>query len=116
MDPDFTIKRNDTASNIQATLENSGGTAVDIQSSTVLFKMAPLAGGTLAVAGTAVIDQVGAGTVVGGQMGVVHYVWQAGDLDTAGRYAAEWEVTFSSGAVQTFPNGDPIILDVNEDL
>lgn len=29
--------------------------------------------------------------------------WQTGDLDTAGRYAVELEVTWSAGRVQTFP-------------
>ena len=105
-DPDFTIKRGDTASRIQATLENSGGTPVSIQGATVLWKMSPLAGGTLTAAGTATIDQVGDGTGATGAMGQVHYNWAATDLSTANWYRGEWEVTFAGGAVQTFPNGD----------
>ena len=68
-DPDFTIKKGDGASRLQATLENSGGTPVSVQSATVILRMAPIAGGTLTVAGTATIDQVGDGTGATGAMG-----------------------------------------------
>ena len=115
-EPDFTLKRGDTASRLQATLQNSGGTPVTVEAATVLLKMAPIAGGTLTVAGTAVIDQVGSGTAVGGSMGCVHYNWATADTATAGLYAGEWEVTFQSGAVQTFPNSDPFLVHIVSDL
>ena len=43
-EPDFTLKRGDTASRLQATLENSGGTPVSVEAATVLLKLAPIAG------------------------------------------------------------------------
>lgn len=115
-EPDFTIKRNDTASVIASTLENSGGTAVDIQGATILFKMASISGGTLIAAGTASILQVGDGSGTAGAKGKVSYAWTTTDTATAGWYAAEWEVTYSSGTVQTFPNGDPVLVRVMEDI
>ncbi len=115
-EPDFTIKRGDTASRIQATLENSGGTAVSVQNASILMKMAPISGGTLTVAGAAIIDQVGDGSGTAGAMGQVHYNWGTTDTATAGLYCGEWEVTFASGAVQTFPNGDPFLINVPDDL
>ncbi len=114
--PDFTIKRHDTASRIQSTLENSGGTAVNIQNASILFKMAPLAGGTLTTAGAATIDQIGDGSSGTGLMGQVHYNWGTTDTATAGWYAAEWEVTFSNGTIQTFPNDDPMLVAIPKDL
>lgn len=115
--PDFTIKRNDTASSLRATLENSGGTAVNIQAATVLLKMQLIAGGgTLSYAGTATIDQVGDGSGTAGLKGQVHYDWPPTATAQAGLYAGEWEVTFSSGTVQTFPNGDPMLIAITKDL
>src|SRR6185503_17607857 len=100
--PDFSIKTGDTASSIYATLENSGGTPVDIQGASVIFRMAPISGGTLTVAGTAVNAQNGAGTV-DGSTGDVVFNWAAAP-GTAGLYLAEWEVTFAAGTIETFPN------------
>lgn len=97
-------------------MENTGGTAVSVEGATVLFKMAPISGGTLTLAGAATIDQIGAGTTVGGSMGMVHYAWLAADTAAAGLYAGEWEVTFSSGTVETFPTEDPMLIRINEDL
>lgn len=112
-DPNFTIKRNDTSSFIQSTLENSGGTAVTILGATVLWKMQPISGGgTLSLVGSGTIDQTSATTSIG----QVHYSWPAASIATAGLYAGEWEVTFSSGSIQTFPNGDPILVAINKDL
>lgn len=115
--PDFVIKRNDTASRIQSTLQNSGGTAVTIQGATILMKVCPIGGGgTLTLAGAGTIDQIGDGSGTAGLMGQVHYNWPATFTSQAGLYAGEWEVTFSSGTVQTFPNGDPILIAINKDL
>lgn len=115
-EPDFTIKVGDTASNIYATLEDESGDPVDIQSAAITFKLAPLSGGTLLVAGPAVNAQVGAGTL-DSSVGDVIYVWgTAGVPATAGWYNAEWEVTFTNGSVQTFPNTGYMLVDVHEGL
>jgi uncharacterized protein YfaS (alpha-2-macroglobulin family) len=36
--------------------------------------------------------------------GVVRYSWGTDDTDEAGRYRAEFEVTYADGSVETFPN------------
>jgi hypothetical protein len=114
--PDFHIKTGDSASDIYATLENSGGTAVDIENATIAFKMAAISGGTLVVAGAAINAQVGAGTV-DGSTGDVIYSWGGTSVVPAGGlYNAEWEVTFTNGSVQTFPNDGYSLVLVTEDL
>lgn len=114
-EPDFFIKTGDTGSPLVTTLENSGGTAVDILAATVLFKMGPLSGGTLTVAGTCTVLQNGAGTV-DGTRGQVSFAWPTGGVSTADWYRAEWEVTFQSGTVQSFPNVGYALIDVSDDL
>jgi hypothetical protein len=113
-EPDFSIKTGDTASSIYATLEDSTGAAVNIQGAAIVFKMGPISGGTLSVAGTATNAQNGAGTV-DGSTGDVVYNWAAAP-GTAGLYVSEWEVTFVSGAVQTFPNDGYNLVKVTDDL
>ncbi len=113
-EPDFFIKRGDTSSAIQSTLENSGGTAVDILGATIRFKMAPIAGGSLSVDAAATNTQVGAGTVDGSR-GVVVYSLGT-HSGTAGLYLGEWEATYSGGSVQTFPNSDFLRVYIREDL
>jgi hypothetical protein len=114
-EPDFSAKRGDTASYIYATLEDAAGDAVDIAGASVRFKMGPLSGGTLTVAADATIALVGAGRA-DGTTGQVIYRWATGDLATADWYRAEWEVTYSNGTIQTFPNTGPMIVAVAEDL
>ncbi len=113
-EPDFSIKTGDTASSIYATLEDATGTPVDIQGASVMFKMGPISGGTLSVAGAGTVLQVGAGTL-DGSTGDVIYNWSSAP-GTAGLYVSEWEVTFVSGAVQTFPNDGYNLVKVTSDL
>lgn len=113
--PDFVIKAGDTFAAITDTLTNSGGTAVDIQDATVLFKMAAIAGGTTVVAAEATNAQVGAGTT-DGSTGMVAFTWGTSDTATAGLFLAEWEVTFTGGSIGTFPNNTYLLVKVMEDL
>lgn len=48
--------------------------------------------------------------------GVVTYAWALGDTDTAGRYKAEFEVTWSDGTPQTFPTSDYLVVIIKADL
>ena len=99
-----------------ATLENSGGTAVDIEGANIVFKMGPIAGGTLVVSAAATNGQTGNG--LDGSMGQVVYNWatSGADTDTAGWYLGEWEVTFANGSVQTYPNETYVLIGITEDL
>ena len=114
-EPDFFLKRGDTSSSILSTLQNSGGTAVDIQAATIRFKLAPIAGGTLQVDAAAVNAQNGAGTLDGSR-GQVVYSWGTTSSATAGLYLGEWEVTYAGGSVQTFPNDGYLSVYIREDL
>ncbi len=101
-EPDFEIKVGDTKSAVFATLENSGGTPVDIQGATVLYRMSSISGGAAIVSGTATNAQVGAGTS-DGSLGDVVFNWPA-PIGTADLYIAEWRVVYLAGGTQTFPN------------
>ncbi len=112
--PDFSIGVGDTQSSIFATLENSGGTPVDIQGATVLFKMAPIGGGSITTSGTATNAQVGAGTLDGSRGDVV-FAWPA-PVGTAGFYNGLWQVIYAAGGTQTFPNSGKLLIQVSEGL
>jgi len=58
----------------------------------------------------------GALTVEGGIEGWVNRPWAAGDIDEAGIWQGEVEVTFSGGAVQSYPAFGHIRLIVTEQL
>ena len=91
------MKQNDTGPDLQVSILDGNSTAVDVTGATIVFNMA--AGGISKVASGAV-------TIVTAASGVVKYLWQAGDTDTPGVYEGEFQVTFSSGKVETFPNSD----------
>ena len=112
-EPDFSIKRGDTASPIYATLEDSTGAAVDISSASIIFRLGPVGGGTLVVDDFANNDQVDDGS--DGSLGQVSYQWDTA-LTEPGLFVAEWEVTYASGSVETFPNGGYNLVLVTPDL
>lgn len=76
---------------------NTSGTwaAVDLTGASVRFLLAT-SGGTRLAAGAATI--VGAATG-----GTVEYGWAAGGNTLAGSFQGEWEVTFPSGVIESFP-------------
>jgi len=95
---EFTIKQNDTLEAIAATLNDSVGSAFSLAGATVVFSMRSLTTNAL------IIDNVAA-TIVDAALRKVKYEWIAGNTVLAGDYLAEFEVTFSDGKIQTFPNG-----------
>jgi hypothetical protein len=110
----FSIKQNDTAPSIAATLKDSGGLPVDLTGAQVKFIMATRPNGAQVEHDAAKVDA--AASIVDAAAGEVRYDWQATDTDTAGVFDAEWEVTYASGAVETFPSGEYLIIKVLEDL
>lgn len=114
-EPDFYLKLGDTSSVITSTVQNSGGTPVDIQNATVRWKLAPIGGGTVEIDTAATNAQTGAGSTSNASTGDVSYNWGTVP-SSAGRFLGEWEVTYLGGAVQTFPNADYITVEVLEDI
>ncbi len=105
---DFWWKRHDTAPQMQVQLKDSGGVPVDITGATVKFIMKASAGSTPKVNATA--------DIITAASGIVGYTPLATDTDTAGDYSVEWEVTYSSGTKQTFPNPGYNAITVTADL
>lgn len=106
--PEFNIKQNDTSPALQATLRDDDGTPIDLTGTTVAFHMAPVndRSATTVNAAATVTDATG---------GVVEYEWTPGDTTEPGVYVAEFEATYSDGAVESFPNdGDITVVIVPE--
>jgi hypothetical protein len=77
-------------------LLDSAGAPVNVVGATVKFIMKLDGGIGTAVNATAAI--------VNGPTGIVSYTPVAADTTSAGSYTAEWQVTFSGGGKQTFPD------------
>lgn len=91
----FAIKQNDTSPSLLATLKDFSGNAINLTGASVRFHMKGLEG-------TVKVDAEM--TIQNATLGVVRYDWQAGDTDTVGTYYIEFEVTYSDGSIETFPN------------
>jgi hypothetical protein len=103
----FFIKRNDTSPIFRAILKDGDGVVVDVTGATVRFHMVDQAR-VLKVDAAAVINA--------GSSGDVQYEWIAADTDTAGFFDAEFEVTFATSRVETFPNNSFQRVHIYEDL
>ena len=104
----YYVKQNDVGSvTPQTFLQDANGDAVNLTSASVRFLMAAPG-----------VDPVVAedAEVVDADTGEVRYTWLEGDLDDAGYYRAEWEVTYSNDAVETFPADGYISVVIREDL
>lgn len=105
---DFWIKEDDTSPVLEATLTDENGNAVDLTGASVDFHMRRQLDDTLKVDGTA--------SIIDAANGKVQYSWSSGDTDTTGKYDAEFEVTYSSGDIETFPNHENIVIKITDDL
>ena len=101
----FAIKRNDTGYALQYALSP----VTDLTGASVVFTMAD-------VGGTKVIDRRAATIVSPPTSGIVQHNWLAGDTATAGTFSGEFEITFPSGQVITFPNQRNITIKIAPDL
>ncbi len=102
------MKTGDTGPPIESTLLDSVKAPVNLAGASALFKMKRDADGELVVNGTA--------TITDAANGVLEYPWVPSDTAIAGKFKAEWEVTFASGQVQTFPRPGYIIVSITSDL
>lgn len=104
----FFVKQNDTAPSIRATLYDGNGSAVNLSGASVKFNLRAVGSSSTVVSALA--------DIVTAASGIVQYDWQAGDTATVGIYHGEFEVTFSGGLVETFPNGAHIRVEIHDDV
>lgn len=101
------VKKGDLQPVVDATLYDRLG-PVNLAGATVRYIMKHPSTGVVKVnAVCALVDATN---------GVVRYTWAGTDTDTAGTYRSEFEVTYSSGAKETFPNDDYILAVITDDL
>ncbi len=110
----FTIKQFDTRPFFVVILKDDFGepteAGVDLSTATgAVFNMREHGGTTIKV-------NRGAGTITNGTAGEVTYKWGTVDLDTAGTYDAEVEVTWNDGKVETFPSDSYWEVIVTDDI
>jgi hypothetical protein len=106
---DFKIKQGDTRPSLEAQLLDENREPRDLQTvDEVRFHMKDV--DTQEV----VVDDTG--SILNANEGRVVYEWSDGDTDTLGRHQAEFEVHYSDGGTETFPNGDNIEVYITEDL
>lgn len=97
----FYLKQGDTYPNIETTLTDSTGKPLDLTGATILFRMSVANAGNLMVekAATVITPQTG------GNIGKCYAEFAPEDTAELGEYRVEWQVTFPSGKVATFPRG-----------
>lgn len=104
----FPIKRNDTSPRLLYAL--SPAAEIDLTGATVRFSMRSRQAGTIRVNRATAVIVTATGTPT------VAYDWQTGDTAQAELCEAEFEVTYASGKVETFPNSGFIAVLVEGDI
>ena len=107
-DPHY-MKQGDTASIMKRTLVNAFGSPVNLTGASLKFSMRVKPGGATKV------DRASA-TISNAGLGEVQYSFSASDTNTADEFESEWEVSFSDGSVQTFPNDGYTPVIVTDDI
>lgn len=107
----FTIKQGDTSPPLTTTLADAG-VPIDLSStSNIQFIMEDPFARTVIED-----DRTGNVNIVSEADGLVEYIWQDGDTDTAGAYRAEWIVEYDTGTSETFPVDGYLGVEVVEGL
>ncbi len=108
---DFYITQGDTAPLLRVTLKDAADVAVDVTGATIKFSMVDRAGGQQIVNEAAV-------TLVTASSGIVEYAWVAADTAKGGSFRGAFEVTYSGGKIETFPNNraNPLIIHIEPEL
>lgn len=100
-------KRNDTTP-LSHTLRENGEPADLSNATKVEFFMSLSVDKALKADGT--------GTVVDETSGEVQYSFSQDEVDEAGFFMAEWQVTYGDGTIRTYPNKDYLTVQISEDL
>lgn len=100
----FTIKQDNTSPLLGAQLQDADFNPIDLTGATVVFNMSDISDGVV-ISGAAC-------TVTDEENGRVQYAWQSSDTETAGSFRGEFQVTYSGGDVETFPNNGYIRVNI----
>lgn len=103
----FTTKRGDYRAAIKASLKDTSGQPVNLTNCTVKFVMADLRNRVKINRNAIIQDAIN---------GVVWFIFEANEVDEAGMFRGEFEVTYADGRVETFPNEGYITIQINSDL
>ena len=104
----FNIKQNDTSPTLSVVIADSDGTAIDLTGASVQFKRRAVNSSTLKVNASA--------SITNASNGAVSYTFSSSNTDTSGLFQGEFQVTFSGGAIETFPNAEYISINILDDL
>ena len=102
----FKIRQGDTKDDLEVTLRDAVEDAVDVTGATVKFSMWGARDHRIKI-------KEGSVTLVTPSSGIVKYVWQDGDTNQDGDFEGEFEVTYSGGDIQTFPNTRSNVLTID---
>lgn len=100
----FSIKRGDTSPSLIYTLSPS----VNLVGASAVFNMRALSGTASIARASATIDDT--------TVGIVSFDFSAEQTGVAGTYHAEFEITFSDGSIETYPNNDYLVINITPDL
>jgi len=104
----FTITQNDTSPSLKATLKDGTGAVIDLTGATCKIHVMALGGTVLKVNALT--------TIAVPATGVVQYDWLAADTTDFGTFSIQFEVTYSNGAIETFPNSGSLPLVITKEL
>lgn len=105
---DFGLKQGDAGTPIQAILYNPDGTPVDLNGAAVRFIMAKSGGSSSVQTDNQVMWEIkidAQAEIFDADAGTVQYIFTAEDVNEFGDFLGEFEVTYPSGRIETFPNG-----------
>ena len=100
----YRIKQGDIGRTYQAVLTDADGDPIDLTDADVKLIVRRRPGDVLLEEDATIVGDPTAGTV--------KYVWADGDTDTPGRYAAEFEVTWTASDRVTVPTRTPGIIEI----
>lgn len=105
---DYTIKQHDTWPPLEATLSDADGPINLTTATTIRLIIKASAGITPYLVKTC--------TIVNAITGKVKATWATGNLDTAGTYQGEFEITWSDSSIETVPNAGYFSFEIQPDL
>lgn len=105
----FNIKQNDTRPVLEVFLRDERDRSIDLTSATVLFHLRNAADNSAIITNGAV-------TQVDAVLGQVRYSWVSDNTATAAVCEGEFQVTFASGLVETFPNDGYLKIVITDDV